>query len=102
MIRRPPRSTLFPYTTLFRSGRQQLAALLHAEDPGRFSLERHAFERRHLRGVSAGHCPGEKREHIAAMILARRSRPAIASEPRLDLVAFNGADQPVTAPGRSE
>src|SRR3989475_9039017 len=23
MIRRPPRSTLFPYTTLFRSGRQQ-------------------------------------------------------------------------------
>src|SRR5258705_7291790 len=28
MIRRPPRSTLFPYTTLFRSGRfQRLAAL---------------------------------------------------------------------------
>src|SRR5574340_1505285 len=24
MIRRPPRSTLFPYTTLFRSGRQTL------------------------------------------------------------------------------
>src|SRR3712207_8181676 len=26
MIRRPPRSTLFPYTTLFRSGRMQAAA----------------------------------------------------------------------------
>src|SRR5258708_24732023 len=25
MIRRPPRSTLFPYTTLFRSGRDVLA-----------------------------------------------------------------------------
>src|SRR3712207_7323187 len=25
MIRRPPRSTLFPYTTLFRSGRDRLA-----------------------------------------------------------------------------
>src|SRR5258708_29973069 len=25
MIRRPPRSTLFPYTTLFRSGLQRLA-----------------------------------------------------------------------------
>src|SRR2546425_6751089 len=24
MIRRPPRSTLFPYTTLFRSGRKRL------------------------------------------------------------------------------
>src|SRR3989440_10376666 len=26
MIRRPPRSTLFPYTTLFRSGRRALEA----------------------------------------------------------------------------
>src|SRR3712207_9543432 len=39
MIRRPPRSTLFPYTTLFRSGgmdthRSQRATLLHL-------LERH-------------------------------------------------------------
>src|SRR2546422_2374063 len=25
MIRRPPRSTLFPYTTLFRSGRERTA-----------------------------------------------------------------------------
>src|SRR3712207_6899781 len=30
MIRRPPRSTLFPYTTLFRSPEELLAA----EDPG--------------------------------------------------------------------
>src|SRR2546427_3572635 len=29
MIRRPPRSTLFPYTTLFRSDRHE-----RAEDPG--------------------------------------------------------------------
>src|SRR2546430_13421477 len=27
MIRRPPRSTLFPYTTLFRSAREQLRPL---------------------------------------------------------------------------
>src|SRR3712207_7100918 len=31
MIRRPPRSTLFPYTTLFRSGRAEGRAL-HAAD----------------------------------------------------------------------
>src|SRR2546430_11566008 len=30
MIRRPPRSTLFPYTTLFRSH-----AGIHAQEPGR-------------------------------------------------------------------
>src|SRR3712207_6937012 len=35
MIRRPPRSTLFPYTTLFRSlDRQDLAALLAAAPVG--------------------------------------------------------------------
>src|SRR5258708_31465039 len=28
MIRRPPRSTLFPYTTLFRSHNQRLVSLL--------------------------------------------------------------------------
>src|SRR5690348_18035026 len=31
MIRRPPRSTLFPYTTLFRSDLGHLAALAFAE-----------------------------------------------------------------------
>src|SRR3989442_7796183 len=30
MIRRPPRSTLFPYTTLFRSGRKMLQEIYQA------------------------------------------------------------------------
>src|SRR2546430_3399526 len=34
MIRRPPRSTLFPYTTLFRS----FAALTSQADPARFNM----------------------------------------------------------------
>src|SRR3712207_8955533 len=35
MIRRPPRSTLFPYTTLFRSrpGTQKVVSGLYTEDP---------------------------------------------------------------------
>src|SRR5260221_6903254 len=33
MIRRPPRSTLFPYTTLFRSVRQQMARPLSGRGP---------------------------------------------------------------------
>src|SRR2546430_12174647 len=40
MIRRPPRSTLFPYTTLFRS--------LEARRPA--ANDRHAAEVRHCRG----------------------------------------------------
>src|SRR3989442_11065673 len=42
MIRRPPRSTLFPYTTLFRSRHLQLAAL-HPEVQHRI---RHGGRRR--------------------------------------------------------
>src|SRR2546430_7660282 len=38
MIRRPPRSTLFPYTTLFRSGGQHLPVLLHVEAQGQDPL----------------------------------------------------------------
>src|SRR2546430_8514976 len=33
MIRRPPRSTLFPYTTLFRSLIEELLAEMHVEAP---------------------------------------------------------------------
>src|SRR5688572_32131670 len=39
MLRRPPRSTLFPYTTLFRSGRQR-----HELDLGRV-VEHHGGDR---------------------------------------------------------
>src|SRR2546430_8620819 len=41
MIRRPPRSTLFPYTTLFRSLNRQAVAI-PAGDVGRI-VPRHAF-----------------------------------------------------------
>src|SRR5437899_3580084 len=48
MIRRPPRSTLFPYTTLFRS--RQLGATselgsLHADLSGKLDLVRDAADR---------------------------------------------------------
>src|SRR3712207_7845784 len=45
MIRRPPRSTLFPYTTLFRS----LGGALHHR----------AAEERARRGSPGGHPPGD-------------------------------------------
>src|SRR5690242_20785976 len=53
MIRRPPRSTLFPYTTLFRS----LARQAHRPD-------------RNLRGDARRACPGG---HAGARRRARRS-----------------------------
>src|SRR3989442_2147193 len=46
MIRRPPRSTLFPYTTLFRSNLfDQREDIAHAEDALRHSVGIERFER---------------------------------------------------------
>src|SRR5256885_10815240 len=48
MIRRPPRSTLFPYTTLFRSenehGRRHAAAAERLEDVEAVALGQHDVE----------------------------------------------------------
>src|SRR2546429_1532223 len=40
MIRRPPRSTLFPYTTLFRSLERRIVGRSHAQQGGIQSPER--------------------------------------------------------------
>src|SRR5438270_9607011 len=51
MIRRPPRSTLFPYTTLFRSGRGGKAAPLTSAHDGRHD---HDLPSRRFRALDAG------------------------------------------------
>src|SRR5256885_3154123 len=45
MIRRPPRSTLFPYTTLFRSRRLNRFFQRHRRQNGRDSLGQHGLSR---------------------------------------------------------
>src|SRR2546422_7062543 len=47
MIRRPPRSTLFPYTTLFRSGlkRDAMATIEKYDWPGNVRELKNALER---------------------------------------------------------
>src|SRR3712207_8342904 len=62
MIRRPPRSTLFPYTTLFRSGRggQGGADPRHAQ--GRPAV---AAAARRRGAVDAGQGPPLRRRHRA-------------------------------------
>src|SRR3712207_8385352 len=65
MIRRPPRSTLLPYTTLFRSGLQHDAGPALGRHPARGSAHR-----------------GEQREADARRGLHARRR---AADPHLDL-----------------
>src|SRR5260370_14288275 len=58
MIRRPPRSTLFPYTTLFRSSRARASLRNRHQGPcmGLFESSRvtHFFHRRSLGSISPG------------------------------------------------
>src|SRR3712207_7086773 len=51
MIRRPPRSTLFPYTTLFRSGRRPRAG---RRGRARATVARHPPAAVRLRGTGRG------------------------------------------------
>src|SRR5687768_17672260 len=91
MIRRPPRSTLFPYTTLFRSrggeGRQGLddAGLRRLgrrrRRPGlRGGQERRAQHGRHLRLVDAGRRSEEhtselqSRLHLVCRLLLEKKK----------------------------
>src|SRR2546426_9308275 len=58
MIRRPPRSTLFPYTTLFRSYAPVVRALVRA--PG---------SRRRIEGAAL--------QHVGAVVIVGRRLPRI-------------------------
>src|SRR3712207_7286616 len=72
MIRRPPRSTLFPYTTLFRSalvvrGRPQPPLLDHVQGARRLSLPHYGLAARHGHRLERGdhafeHVRRERRE----------------------------------------
>src|SRR5256885_6753965 len=68
MIRRPPRSTLFPYTTLFRSAGSELPDL-DARKPYGAPLNRIADERSFLKGR------GERR-----VSPCRQAKPSAAAD----------------------
>src|SRR3712207_8374383 len=65
MIRRPPRSTLFPYTTLFRSRR--LADAGHVLDQ-EVAVGEQRQERETPRAVDLDHRPADGREQGAALV----------------------------------
>src|SRR2546422_9150851 len=88
MIRRPPRSTLFPYTTLFRSQGEKILGLLQHEPPGgirrlraepevgqsRFGQDGHGKARRRL--------DDEGRERVRQDVAADETAGAGAARPR--------------------
>src|SRR2546428_8519192 len=85
MIRRPPRSTLFPYTTLFRSllGDRPLDRLRGAQGVLRLA-QRYGAERVDA-ACARAHAVGEYRYHTVKTILVhaldRQPLPGLPAEP---------------------
>src|SRR3712207_8754368 len=70
MIRRPPRSTLFPYTTLFRSPLPGAGQPEEANQPrrrDRVGQSRRGPERRRIRGPAAEVRRGRSEEHTSEL-----------------------------------
>src|SRR3712207_7889511 len=63
MIRRPPRSTLFPYTTLFRSPRPQPRPRARSRHGGRRAVLRHVGRDG---GEGVGRPGGRRRDALGA------------------------------------
>src|SRR5437764_7307113 len=72
MIPRPPRSTLFPYTTLFRSIETQPILATKTVDPSKFALivgHKNMTERKRLGSKKQNVCPDRLRseEHTSEL-----------------------------------
>src|SRR3712207_9433840 len=72
MIRRPPRSTLFPYTTLFRSHAQQRA--VRCVQRREQAVEGMPAVRLGLGGGAVARPGGDPVHHLAVLVVAEESQ----------------------------
>src|SRR2546427_7017896 len=83
MIRRPPRSTLFPYTTLFRS-KERFGSVLDMQEfapRGPCATEQNLPARRYLRINEASY---ESRQYVRALQVERILGPVQVAGNRID------------------
>src|SRR2546422_5489898 len=71
MIRRPPRSTLFPYTTLFRSSRRYRARPWRRVSPSACSFSVHAAEASAALDRTVSHREGARSEEHTSELQSR-------------------------------
>src|SRR5256885_12863062 len=87
MIRRPPRSTLFPYTTLFRSIGIEAAHVARADEALARGVEPFGLARLGRLAVIAGHHAGRMAHDLA--IRARGDLAAVLVD-EADVMALGG------------
>src|SRR3712207_8115741 len=79
MIRRPPRSTLFPYTTLFRSRTEEIIEKIKIEDNSSLDLEQTGnvggLDDRTLRERSEEHTSElQSRQYLVCRLLLEKKK----------------------------
>src|SRR3712207_6954513 len=72
MIRRPPRSTLFPYTTLFRSNKREMQFLYREADDYVF-MDNTSYEQLNVGPAALGNAAGYLVESMSAVLIMFRS-----------------------------
>src|SRR4051794_41749766 len=97
MIRRPPRSTLFPYTTLFRSASGATGLAGERADPRRMGHEAAAADNRDVRDIPAV-IAARSEEHTSELqspvhIVCRLLLEKKKSKPIADLLEVKSSDR---------
>src|SRR5690242_21164644 len=88
MIRRPPRSTLFPYTTLFRSEVEHVERALHRRLGAVLDVVGHVEHRAERRRVTAGHVLLDPGVEGRAVELDRKSTRLNSSHMSISYAVF--------------
>src|SRR3712207_7861612 len=73
MIRRPPRSTLFPYTTLFRSNKREMQFLYREADDYVF-MDNTSYEQLNVGPAALGNAAGYLVESMSAVLVMFEER----------------------------
>src|SRR3989441_12434514 len=93
MIRRPPRSTLFPYTTLFRSQHHEPVARVHVTCEVHFPVV-------HVRDLPRERAPLDRGERLSGIALSSASyndvsiRPLTRTRAKIQGITSTVCDQP--------
>src|SRR3712207_8931154 len=92
MIRRPPRSTLFPYTTLFRSSGGAHLGRRPERQPARSPVdarrERRDDDRRRLRAGANGQRLADRQQHQGVHLRDRKSTRLNSSHANISYAVF--------------
>src|SRR3712207_8748318 len=84
MIRRPPRSTLFPYTTLFRSRQQRCKRFA----PDGVELQAHRVKKQHKRERERCHDVQQRIVRVDLQLIDRKSTRLNSSHANISYAVF--------------